>query len=215
MRFHHLLHHGTDTRSRLVKEDQGRLIHEDGGKLEEFPLAVREHAGRAIGVVGQVEFGKEFKRSVGFPGRCPPTEQPIPGLAASHDDVLEGGQPGQDARLLEGAGEAQAVHAAGIGSRDRSAAHHYPAAVSLFISGDHVEGRRLSRAIRPDQTGDRSLVDIERTAVEGPDPAEGHRCTLHTQQCAHREPPEVTFDTSSEASDVGAPRRSRHNLVTY
>src|SRR5262249_15596776 len=46
------------------------------------------------------------------------------------------------------------------------------AAIRSDEAADHVEERRLASAVRPDQTGDRSLADRERAPVERLDAAE-------------------------------------------
>src|SRR6202035_5659968 len=96
----------------------------------------------------------------------------MPGLIAAKHDGLQHGQPGEDPRLLEGAGRAEALQAARVGTSYRASPKGQGARVGGLITGNHVESRCLARSVRSDEGTHRSFRDLEAALVESPDSAE-------------------------------------------
>ena len=57
---------------------------------------------------------------------------------------------------------------------DRFTVEIYDAVCRLVYTGDHVEGRRLSRAVRADQCDDLALIDLHGEVIYGNNTAELH-----------------------------------------
>src|ERR1700730_11688016 len=115
----------------------------------------------------------------------------MPGLIAAKHHVLDRGQPGEDACLLEGAGQAEALQAARVRTSYRASAKGQGARVGGLITGNHVESRCLARSIGSDEGGHGSFSDLEAALAESPDSPECLGQSLHCEQRAHpSSPPE-------------------------
>ena len=75
-------------------------------------------------------------------------------------------------RDLEGAQQALVEQLVRRQAGDVLAVHEHQARGRLVASGDHVEQRGLSRAVRSDKSGDRPGLDLDRSPVNGMESAE-------------------------------------------
>ena len=100
------------------------------------------------------------------------------------EEVLEHGHAGEQADVLEGAGDPrlpgdpvtrQALQKVGRAVRLPQGDH---ALGRLVEAGDAVEDGGLSSAVRPDQGGDVAAPRLERQVVDGDEAAEAHRQML-------------------------------------
>src|SRR6266550_6716485 len=104
-------------------------------------------------------------------------------MGGREQNVVEHGQASQCARYLKGPDEPTACDPMGWRMVDASALELHGSSFGREKPGDDVEQRRLAGAVRADQRGDRSLLDIERRAVDRAEPAEG---TYDLPHCEHR-----------------------------
>src|SRR5205085_1899977 len=78
--------------------------------------------------------------------------------------------------------------------------------------GDHVEERRLARAVRTDQAVDRALAHLEVTRRERLHAAVGLRHAGYLEQCAHRATPATPPRTVGSGASSGTPLRRPRQL---
>src|SRR5438067_8133282 len=91
---------------------------------------------------------------------------------SSERHIVENGETSRRARHLKGADEPTARDPLRCRTVDASPFELYGSSFSREKSGDDVEQRRLAGAARADQRGDRALLDVERGAVDSPEPTE-------------------------------------------
>jgi hypothetical protein len=87
-----------------------------------------------------------------------------------HHHVVQRGQVGEQAQILEGARDAGVHHRLRRQPVERTAAECYASLVGLQEAGDHVEDRCLAGAVRPDQAGDAPLRDGEAAILQASRP---------------------------------------------
>ena len=95
-----------------------------------------------------------------------------PAAVRADEHVLEHGHRPEELDVLERARDALAHDLVRGCLEDRRAVEQHLAGVRPVEPRDDVEGRRLAGAVRPDQAGDVSFLDVERHAVERDDSAE-------------------------------------------
>ncbi len=150
-----------DARERLVEHHELRLGHQRPGDLEAPPLAAGQRVRLAVPQVLDLKLVQQRSRrrmrsrgrgaaSRGSPGCCPrPT---VSGRSTA---------PAKGSRCPLG-------RAGTSGTGDVEAVEEDPTFVGSDEADDHVEGRRLSRAVRAQQADDLALLDPD--ARHGPRP---------------------------------------------
>src|SRR5215468_6026099 len=83
------------------------------------------------------------------------------GAVGADDHVVEDGETGKAAHDLEGAPHSHAADLEGLAAQHRLAGEPRGARVRREHAVQHVEERRLARAIRPDDPDDLALGDRE------------------------------------------------------
>ena len=180
-----------DAGARLVEQDDARIAHQRARQLEELLLAARQRPRHVVGHPPEIHGLQDGERALADPAllvanapRC--REDPgeaLARLAVGVDQhVLQHGHPPERARDLEGAPDTE--------SRDRvrgQAVEPVGAETDLSAIGrreaaDHVEERRLARAVRPDEAGDRAFGHAERAAGERLDAAEALGDAGHAEE---------------------------------
>src|SRR5262249_35046970 len=91
------------------------------------------------------------------------------------EHVVEHGEAGKHARLLERADEAAPGDGVGAPAGDADALVADQAGRRPLKAGDHVERRRFTGAVRADQAGDGAGRHLEADVAERGDAAEAHR----------------------------------------
>jgi hypothetical protein len=98
------------------------------------------------------------------------------------EHVFQHGHRREQLDVLEGAGNPQLDHAARRRVQQRMSVEQNVAGVDAVEPRDHVEGGRLARAVRADQTGDGALLHVERHVVQCDDAAEVQRGMLEGEE---------------------------------
>jgi len=166
---------------RLVEQDEARPHRQAARDLEEALLGMREQVGAPPEDVAEADAVQQLDRA----GAQRPVLAADPRQAEGGGEeararmgprtehgVVEHRQRRQQARLLEGAGDAEAravLHGRG---RQVFAVEPDPAAVRLVVAGEEVEQRRLAAAVRADQAVHFAGAQLQRDALERMDAAE-------------------------------------------
>src|SRR6266576_1453320 len=155
-------HHWVEPSSRFVKHEQLRLGHQRRRQLQQFLLPEGQAARKLVTEKGDT---KELEESLGpfalvtfDAGR---EERAKTKLPDGHDHVLEHRHLLEDARDLEGPGNAEMHDPAGSKAGQQSLTELDGSAFLSIKAGHAVEERRLTRAIRPDQRRDAPRSDLE------------------------------------------------------
>ena len=89
------------------------------------------------------------------------------------EDVLDHSHPGEQAEILERAGDAGLDQRVRLAPADVAAPEHDLAAVGAQEPGQQVERGRLAGAVRADQPGDAALPEPDAEVRDRSDAAEG------------------------------------------
>ncbi len=170
-----------DAGAHLVEEDDLRVDHHGAAQFEQLLLTARNLPGL---VVGEVFDGEEFQDLVGLGAQraflvCdaaaaePGVPQPLARLSAGdHHQVLAAGHGGEFMRNLEGAQQPLVEQFVRRQAGDVLTAHRHAARGGLEHPRHRVEQRGLARAVRADQPGNGTLLDLQRGSVHRAEPAE-------------------------------------------
>src|SRR5581483_6798382 len=158
-----------EPRRRLVHQDEARLGRERAGDAEAALVAVRKRRGGLLRVGGQPEQGEQLVR--------PRRGGPLRGADAERRDldVLPHREAPEGVAVLEGPGEAVPAAAVRGPARDVAALEQDAAVARTVEAAEEVHERRLSRAVRPDQAEDLTLVQLERDVPQRLDAGERAR----------------------------------------
>ena len=166
---------------RFVEQEELRLAGERPADLDDALLAVGEADRLRPGVGDDAEQLHDLEALLPDPPLLPPRERQVqhPGeeprpavdVAADHD-VLEDRHLREEPDVLERPHHPADSDLAGRHGVDLRPPENDLAGIGRKESGDHVEDRRLPRAVRPDQRLDRSRGDIEGEVVDGLEAAE-------------------------------------------
>ena len=134
--------------------------------------------GAAVGRVGEREAPKQLVGARRDRGPRQLTED------AHHPQVLAAGEVRVDGCVLTGEPDAS-THGRRL-VNDVATEHFGASGVGAQDRREHAHGRRLARAVRPEEAEDRALVDLQVHAVEGGHVAETLLEALHQdRRCAH------------------------------
>ena len=151
---------GVEGAGRLVGEEKGRLVGQGAGDGQALALAAGQHAGRALGLVGQPEqVEKVAGAGLGLLARAPGDDR-------RQRHVLEHAQVREGSRDLVGARDAEPGDAMRRQPLDFAPREYHPAAIGAVMSTHDVDERRLARAIRPDEAEDLATAHDEVHAGE-------------------------------------------------
>ena len=143
-------------------------------EVHQLLLAVGQLRRGRSGEIGDADEFEELHRPVALLAEDRRLHQALEAARRRlHHDVLEHGQVAELAADLEGAADAHPGDAVGHQALDAIALEPDLARVGAMQAVDHVEHGGLAGAVRPDQRGDRALLDREGAAVDGLDAAEG------------------------------------------
>ena len=118
--------------------------------------------------------------------------------------VLEQAHRGKQRQVLERPGDSEPGNTVRADLEQILPVELQPATGGVVDPADHVEHRRLARAVRADQSEDLTLVDAERQSVERDDATEGHRDLINFEQCHQSSSPRPLRSRSRNRSS-GAP----------
>lgn len=163
---HLLLVGGIDAGSRLIGEDDPRPVGQGPGHRHALLLAGGELRGAMVESVAEVDRAEELHgpRPVGAP-------RPE---GHRHEDILQGGEPGEEVERLEHHPELVGPHpvAAGLVETGQiDAIDDHPSGIGAGDPGDDVEERRLSRPALPLEGEVLARGDGKGLDVEDVDPA--------------------------------------------
>src|SRR5215813_7649980 len=180
-----------DAGRRLVEQHQPGLGHQRAPYFQEFLLAAGQRRRRIVDQVIEPQEARRLPRPLGegrlalarrlgADHRLPQAFARL--VAAVEHEVLEHREPGEAAGDLKGAD--QALPADGIGgpARDVTAVEANRPRIRRHQAGNHVEQRRLARAIGPDQAGDTAGQDGEVDAAQHVEAVEGTAKVLELEQ---------------------------------
>src|SRR5712691_2300763 len=162
---------------RLVEQDQRRVAHEHPHELDQLLLAVGEIAGVLAGERLELHEREQLPRPALGGG---------PVAAGHHQQVLERGQLGEDARHLERAAHALHRDLPRFQSVDALAPEEDAAGVAPLEAGDAVEERRLAGAVGTDEAVDPAGLEAQRDAVDRGDAAEALLDAVDLERRRHR-----------------------------
>src|SRR5580704_14967271 len=173
---------------RLVEQHDRGIRHQNVGQLEQLALPVGQRVGERPGVVGdagelQQLDGTPPLRAAARPGQR--VAGPTAAVLRGDEHVLQHGQPGEDPGELEGPADAEREHPLRRPVRDLLVAEVDVAGVDPLVPGHDVEQGRLARSVRPDQAGDRALLDLDRAVLQRLDAAESLGHALGPEQGGH------------------------------
>src|SRR5215470_19790128 len=94
---------------------------------------------------------------------------------APDENVVEGAQPPEDLGVLECPRDAESGDRVRRQRRQIVAVEHHVAARGAIEPGQHVEDRRLARAVRTDEGDDRTLADFKLEVAQCRQPSEVDR----------------------------------------
>ena len=152
---HRLDHHRVDPGGGLVEQHEPRLAHQERGELEQLALAERERPGAVAGHAGQPELLEQRVGALALGARrAPCAAARARAAAATTARFSSDRQLGEDPRPLERAREPGAREPRRVGPVHVAAGEDHRPGVGRQVAGDQVEGRRLARAVRPDQRRD-------------------------------------------------------------
>ena len=118
--------------------------------------------------------------------RVPPRHRSL----AAHRDVLPHREVAEELGALEGAPQPAAGPLGGAVTADVVPVQQDASSARFEQTAARVERRRLARAVRPDESGDRAHRRLEVHVVDRGDAAETHREIAHLEagrrRCAHR-----------------------------
>ncbi len=187
-----------DPRHGLVEQDEPRLGHEGAADLHELLLSAREGDDRIVHHRIELQaaddrpglFGQRLLAQAGFARADQGGHQGFSRLlAAIEHQVLEHAELGETPRQLEGAHQPPAHQRFRRQGRDILAGEGDRAAIGPVEAGDHVEERRLARAIRADQAGEAALGDGDVDAIEDADAVEAAGEAGDGEEIGHALPP--------------------------
>src|SRR6516164_667549 len=156
---------------RLVHQQQPWPVRERDRKLDALDVAVREHARRARRLLGHAD-AREQRVGLGDELRScrpPPREDAAHVREQRELDVLAHGERRERLCDLERATDALAPDHLGLQPDQLDAAEAHRAGVGRELAADHVEARRLARAVRADQREHLAGGEVEADAVDGAD----------------------------------------------
>src|SRR5712692_5805761 len=160
-----------------LEQDQRRVAHEHPHELDQLLLAVGEIAGVLAGERLQLHEREQLPRPALGGG---------PVAAGHHQQVLERGQLGEDARHLERAAHALHRDLPRLQSVDALAPEEDAAGVAPLEAGDAVEERRLAGAVGTDEAVDPAGLEAQRDAVDRGDAAEALLDAVDLERRRHR-----------------------------
>ena len=167
-----------DAAGGLVEQQDRRVGDQQRRELEQLALAVGQVAGRLVGEPRDPDELQQLHRVALLALRPGAPQHPAqPALLALRGDqhVLQHRQAGEQPRELERASDPELEHPVGWRVGDLGAAEVNLALLDALVAGDHVEQRRLARAVGADQPVDLALVDVEVAALQRVDAAVGLR----------------------------------------
>ncbi len=155
----------------LVEREQLRFRRERARDLEPALVAVGQMLGQAVGALGNADIVEQLVGALvdrrllgaraGIARNCAPDAGVRTHVAADHH-VLERGQVAEEPDVLERARDPARRDVVGLQIRQWIAVERELAAVWPIDAGQHIEQRRLARAVGTDQAVDLAVVDGER-----------------------------------------------------
>src|SRR5207302_1843578 len=173
------------SRRRLVQQQQARLRYQRAADLDAAAVDHAERADRVEHALGKprtegrdqgARLGKislEFLSQFHSPEQVEPESVMQQAMVADHD-VVEHGQRQREPRALKRAGDPGGVDALRRHAGQVLAAELRAAAGGPVNAGDDVEQRRLARAVRADEAGDRAAPHLQIERIERQQAAEAH-----------------------------------------
>src|SRR5579883_171865 len=215
---------------RLVEQQQPRPERQRAGDLDPPPVGVGKTIGGMIeprrqALAEQIEnlarFGLQrlllfLDRGRANQGENEFGERPDDGQARLHraqprmraeQHVVLDAEIGEDAAVLERAGEAERRDRFRRQALDRAPGETDLAAVQPFEAADHVERRRLAGAVRPDQADKLALADRKVERLDRDDAAEPAREPANVEQRRHR------LDRTQQALRPEADQQQQNDAV--
>lgn len=166
----------------LVQEEQAGLGGEGAGDLQLALFAVGEVAGEVVALGFEADELEEFHGAflagllrlleAGAAQQCRP-EAFLGSRVAADEDVLEDRHVGEQADVLEGAGDAGLGHQVGLGREDGALVGDR-AFRGDVQAGEAVEEGGLAGAVGADEADDLAGVDGEVDRADGGEAAEAH-----------------------------------------
>lgn len=178
---------GVDARRGLVEQQQARAVHQRHGELEELLLPEGELAREQAPLLVEADELEQLlgplllgARVLGEHG-----EDALVAVRGADQHVLHARHAAIDARLLEGAQEAEARDLGHPQPRDLPALEADRARVHGVVADDGVEEGGLARAVGADEADDLARLDSKRDVAVGDHPAEGLGGALDLEQRGH------------------------------
>src|ERR1019366_1655917 len=166
----------------LVEQQQLGLGSQRAGDLDPPLITVGELHGQLLERAGaQTDVGEQLGGPIPHLALLPahprrPEDRPHHNGAhtwvATDHDVLQRGHRAEQADVLKRPRDTEAGDHVRPGAADVALAEHDPSGRRLVQAGEHVEQRRLARAVGPDQGHDRVTRYVERYVVDCDQPAE-------------------------------------------
>ena len=151
----------------LIGEEQPRLRGERAGELELFERCRAEPVGGRTGIVRQAD---EIERAPGPALRLGASDMAAPGEIGGQRDVVAQRQFAERTRDLKGPGEPEVAHPVRRQAGNLSPFKPDRSGGRRKGAGDQIEGRRLARPVRADETQDLALLNREIDLVDGEKP---------------------------------------------
>ena len=207
---------------RLVHQQQARPVGERDRQLDPLDVAVGQHAGRALALLGhadarqqRVGLGAELR-----PRRAPEAEHAARVREQGELHVLAHGERGEGLGDLERATDAFAPDRLGLQADQLAAGEPHRAGVGSELAADHVEAGRLAGAVGPDQRQHLAGGEVEADVVDGANAAERLGQSAHGEQArssphaASRmktrfNPPATPSGKTSTSASIARPRSAR------
>ena len=205
----------------LVHEQQLRLVREGDRKLHPLQVAVRQHR---AGAVRLLLHSDSLEQAVGrvaveARGRPPPPAEPAVVRSERHLHVLADGHRSERGGDLERPPHAQSPHAPRRQAHDLAPFEPDAAGVGRELPVQHVEARRLPRAVRADHGEQLPGGDPEAHVANRLDAAEGLREARDLEDRGHaavalglshaRRPPTIPCGNASTMKRIVIPRSAR------
>ena len=165
-------------RERLIEHHELRVGRKRHGHAERALVAMGQLGGELVGQLVEAEEGEDaaslfvrilFRRAVAPEDAA--GDACLGAAVAAEADIVEHAQLVKQDRALKRADQAALGKRARRSPRNILAAIENLAARRRVEAADHVEGRGLAGAVRPDETVDCALVHVQVEAVDGDDAA--------------------------------------------
>src|SRR5574341_984114 len=166
----------------FVEQQYPRARRQCPSDLEPLAAGQRELSGQPLGPARQPDEVEDLHRD---PARVTVAGVPWSPVGVADQEVLAHGEPGERPHDLMGAADAEVDRAVGRFPADLPAVEQDPARGGRQGARRDREQGGLARAVRPDETDDLSLVEVEVDAVDGPEAAEVLAHGLSDQDRGH------------------------------